>query len=121
MSNDTIQNLILVSLDQDGKIESTADLRVDGKPVDQQLVLGVLKRLDTHEMVKYETLEMEEWLLTDEGNEIANKGSHEAVVFSLVPAGPDGASVADIQVIFCAVLILDATRRCWKSWIGKGF
>ncbi|PJF19210.1 Phenylalanine-tRNA ligase, alpha subunit [Paramicrosporidium saccamoebae] len=108
MSNDTIQNLILVSLDRDGKIENTSDLRVDGKPVDQQLVLGVLKRLDTHEMVKYETLEKEEWLLTDEGLEIAEKGSHEAVVFALVPAGSDGTSVAAIQDSATVIRLVDS-------------
>ena len=29
-------------------------------------------------MVKYDTIEDEIWVLTEEGNEIADKGSHEA-------------------------------------------
>lgn len=49
-------------------------------------------------MVEYETFESESWILTGEGFDIAENGSHEAKVFSLIPPGEDGMTVADIQV-----------------------
>lgn len=54
-------------------------------------------------MVKYETIEEEVWLLTDEGNEIANKGSHEAKVFNIIPIGEEGIAISSLRVCIFAV------------------
>jgi phenylalanyl-tRNA synthetase alpha chain len=51
--------------------------------------VGVLKSLETHAMVSFSTHETERWILTSEGQEILEKGSHEAKVFNLIPPGPD--------------------------------
>jgi hypothetical protein len=67
-------------------------------------------------MVKYETMEREEWALTVEGKEIAEHGSHEAKVFAMVPPGEEGALVVEIQVKgslgLCEYLL---TRKSWES------
>ena len=49
-------------------------------------------------MVKYDTIEDEIWVLTEEGNEIVDKGSHEAKVFEAIPAGKDGIAISELQV-----------------------
>lgn len=49
-------------------------------------------------MVEYDTIEDEIWVLTDEGNEIVDKGSHEANVFEAIPAGDEGLSIPELQV-----------------------
>jgi hypothetical protein len=46
---EAIQQLILNVLDQH-PIEDTNVLKLDGHSLDQQLVLGVLKRLESHEV-----------------------------------------------------------------------
>lgn len=47
-------------------------------------------------MVSFETVERERWILTDEGKETAQNGSHEAKVFNVVPEC--GMTVARLQV-----------------------
>lgn len=49
--SEAIQQLILATLDQEGTIDDTTCLKLDGQLMDQQLVLGVLKRLAAHEVV----------------------------------------------------------------------
>ena len=48
---ETLQHLILTTLDTQGSIPDTTALCVDGAGVDQQAVLGVLKRLEVHEVL----------------------------------------------------------------------
>lgn len=48
-------------------------------------------------MVEFEILEKDEWVLTEEGKDIAEHGSHEAKVFALVPTGEVGVAVTEIQ------------------------
>lgn len=51
VSPDTLQTLILTSLDKDGSIADTRSLKAnDGTVIDQQAILGVLKRLASHEV-----------------------------------------------------------------------
>lgn len=50
-SSDSLQTLILTTLDKDGSIADTRSLQADDATViDQQAILGVLKRLATHEV-----------------------------------------------------------------------
>lgn len=48
-------------------------------------------------MVAYTTIERDHYNLTDEGNEIADSGSHEAKVFNAVDP-KDGVTIADLAV-----------------------
>jgi phenylalanyl-tRNA synthetase alpha chain len=48
-------------------------------------------------MVTYTTIEKDQYNLTEEGNDIADTGSHEAKVFNAVDA-KDGISIADLAV-----------------------
>jgi len=45
-----LQELVLHTLDREGKIPDTSILNVNGHSIDPQLLLGVLKRLETHEV-----------------------------------------------------------------------
>lgn len=47
---EALQQLILTTLDVHGSIPDTTALLLDGTAVDQQTVLGVLKRLEVHEV-----------------------------------------------------------------------
>lgn len=62
-------------------------------------VKSALDRLDSRQMVEYETLEKEIVTLTAEGQEIAANGSHEAKVFAVVLAAMDGLKISDLPGI----------------------
>lgn len=59
-------------------------------------------------MIDYDTLDFDEWFLTDEGTEIVECGSHEVKVFNAVPNGA-GIDINDLQVFFACALILPGT------------
>ncbi len=49
--SDVIQQMILNNLDENGTISDSRTLRdPNGHPLDQQTILGVLKRLEAHEV-----------------------------------------------------------------------
>lgn len=55
--------------------------------VDHQKVVGALKSIQAHgDLVIAETATQKNLELTDEGHSVVEKGSHEAIVYSLVPA-----------------------------------
>lgn len=54
-----LQELVLQRLDKDGSIANTAGLTLDGKPVDQLALLGVLNSL-----LSKEVCQQVEWVLT---------------------------------------------------------
>lgn len=49
-------------------------------------------------MVDYTSIDREIWTLTDEGQQVAEQGSHEARVFEVVPTGEQGIAIAELQV-----------------------
>ncbi|KAF7713300.1 Phenylalanine--tRNA ligase, alpha subunit [Penicillium ucsense] len=59
-------------------------------------VKSALDRLGSRQMIEYETLEKEVYVLTPEGDEIAANGSHEAKVFAAVVAAMDGLKISDL-------------------------
>ncbi|CAG8563043.1 2560_t:CDS:10, partial [Ambispora leptoticha] len=82
-----LQTLVLTTLDTQGSIPDTKELRTEnGESIDYLKILGALNSLLDKEMVKYDTIEGELWTLTAEGTEIADTGSHEAKVFEAIPA-----------------------------------
>lgn len=52
---------------------------------DHQKVVGAVKSLETLEMVILEVAKSSQWELTDEGKQVAEAGSHEAVLYKSVP------------------------------------
>ncbi|XP_063545039.1 phenylalanine--tRNA ligase alpha subunit [Cydia strobilella] len=52
---------------------------------DHQKVVGAVKSLEALEMVISEAAKSTKWELTEEGNLVADKGSHEAVLYKSVP------------------------------------
>ncbi|RHZ47202.1 phenylalanine--tRNA ligase subunit alpha [Aspergillus thermomutatus] len=62
-------------------------------------IKSALDRLASRNMVEYETMEREAIALTQEGEEIAANGSHEAKVFQAVLAAMDGLKIGDLPGI----------------------
>ncbi len=56
-------------------------------------------------MVNFSTKEEEVWVLTAEGKDVAENGSHEAKVFAMIPPGEEGCLVSDIQVLLHSWLL----------------
>lgn len=49
-------------------------------------------------MIDFDFVVQERWVLSEEGAEVAAKGSHEARVFKAVPEGPEGIPIPDLVV-----------------------
>ncbi|KND02433.1 phenylalanine-tRNA ligase, alpha subunit [Spizellomyces punctatus DAOM BR117] len=112
--------LFLSILDKDGEIKDTADLKHEGKSVDQETVIGVLKSLESREVIKYETISREQLVLTEEGADIADNGSYEARVFYAVPEGEEnGISVADLKSKLGQAAQFGQGRAIKNKWIKK--
>ncbi|CAG8591433.1 5824_t:CDS:10, partial [Racocetra fulgida] len=121
-TTEELQTLVLTSLDVRGTIPNTKDLVTsENKEVDQLALLGALKSLSIvdKEMVKYETIEEEVWMLTDEGNEIANKGSHEAKVFDAIPIGKEGIAISALHEILGETAKIGQGKAFKNKWITK--
>ncbi|KAI9179001.1 Phenylalanyl-tRNA synthetase, beta subunit, cytoplasmic [Blastocladiella emersonii ATCC 22665] len=111
---------ILATLDQDGRIATTAGLKYEDQLVDGQVLHGALSSLERREMITFTPLEEERWVLTAEGDEIAAHGSHEAKVFAAVPAGDEGISIADLTAAVGADVAKIGQGKAFKNkWIGK--
>jgi phenylalanyl-tRNA synthetase alpha chain len=68
--------------------------------VDFTVIKGSLDRLGSREMITYETLEREEYFLSEEAEGIVAEGSHEAKVFEAVRKAVDGLKISDLPVRF---------------------
>lgn len=62
---------------------------------DHQKIVGAVKSLEALEMVVSDTVKNTKWELTEEGQLVAEKGSHEAVLYHSVPDG--GIAQAEIM------------------------
>ncbi len=49
-------------------------------------------------MIDFDFVVHERWVLSEEGAEVAAKGSHEARVFKAVPTGPEGIAIPELVV-----------------------
>lgn len=49
-------------------------------------------------MLDYSPITYEYWTLTNEGEQLAKEGSHEARVFAAIPAGEEGLPIKQLQV-----------------------
>ncbi|PVU94415.1 hypothetical protein BB561_002570 [Smittium simulii] len=112
-----LQQNILLFLSQSGSIANTAALE-DGK-LDQQIVFSALKSLESRAFVEFSAIEQESWLLTEEGSQIMENGSHEVRVFNQVPEGEDGISIADLTSKLGAIAKIGQGKAFKNSWISK--
>lgn len=68
---------------------------------DHQKIVGAVKSLEALEMVVSEPVKSTKWELTEEGNLVAEKGSHEAVLYRSIPEnGMPQAEVMKVTLIF---------------------
>ncbi|KAJ3357742.1 Phenylalanyl-tRNA synthetase, beta subunit, cytoplasmic [Allomyces javanicus] len=119
VSTDDLAQFILNTLDRDGAIASSADLRFQGQVVENQALHGALTSLERREMITYETIEFDKWVLTAEGADIEANGSHEAKVFNAIPA--DGLAIGDLANKVGAESAKIGQGKAFKNkWIGKG-
>lgn len=69
---------------------------------DHQKVVGAVKSLEALEMVVSEVVKSTKWELTGEGEEVADKGSHEAVLYnSISENGLPQAEVMKVSKVKC--------------------
>ncbi|KAJ3295210.1 hypothetical protein HDU79_009650 [Rhizoclosmatium sp. JEL0117] len=114
-----IQDLILTTIDAHGAIEDTAALRINGQPVDQLQVIGVLNSLTAREVVSFTILEAEYWLLSEEGNKVVEHGSPEVMVFNAIPEGEDGISIPELQKLVGESYKFGQGAAFKNKWIKK--
>ena len=89
-----LQDTILQTLDKDGSIQDSSSLSSN-----QSEVSGVLRSLESREMVTFQQLDKEVWSLTKEAESIVERGSHEAVLFEAVTKAVGGLKISDIPSI----------------------
>ncbi|KAI9097188.1 tRNA synthetases class II core domain (F)-domain-containing protein [Phlyctochytrium arcticum] len=111
--------LILSLLDKSGKIDDTRAVQDEQKSLDQEVVVGVLKSLESRQVIEYETLTLERLVLTEEGADIADHGSYEARVFNAVAAQANGISAADLMAKIGQIAQFGQGRAMKNKWIKK--
>ncbi|KAJ9050715.1 Phenylalanyl-tRNA synthetase, beta subunit, cytoplasmic [Entomophthora muscae] len=120
MSNiETLQKLILNRLDKESPFSTKGFTDEEGTELDQQVILGVLNSLLSREMVQYEVIENEIWVLSEEGSEIAEQGSHEAKVFYAVPATEAGLPISELPKLIGDAAKVGQGRAFKNKWIKK--
>ncbi|XP_014236329.1 phenylalanine--tRNA ligase alpha subunit [Trichogramma pretiosum] len=91
--------------------------------VDHQKIVGAIKSLQAFEdLLKVESKSRKEWVLTDEGQHVLEKGSHEAAVYNALPADFSAVSQADIlsKVPFAKVGLSKALAASMVELIKTG-
>ncbi|KAL1966570.1 hypothetical protein VTN77DRAFT_3981 [Rasamsonia byssochlamydoides] len=95
MASDMTAPILDALSSSDGPVLST-----DAFPsIPSQTIKAALDRLASRSMVEYETIDKEIVVLTEEGEDIAANGSHEAKVFEAVAAALDGLKISDLPGI----------------------
>ncbi|EEH42762.2 phenylalanine-tRNA ligase, alpha subunit [Paracoccidioides brasiliensis Pb18] len=83
-------------------------------------VKAALDRLGSRDMIKYQTIEREEAILSPEAEAIAANGSHEAKVFEAVQAALGGLKIVDLpNVVGKEAAKIGAGNAFKKGWIKK--
>lgn len=85
-------------------------------------VKSALDRLASRSMITYETIDREEVILEEEGQEIAANGSHEARVFEALRQAMDGLTVSELEAAVGDKNVVKVGQgKAFKSkWIAKG-
>ncbi|KAJ2993117.1 hypothetical protein HDV02_002627 [Globomyces sp. JEL0801] len=113
------QDYILNHLDKHGSIPTSENLIINGHPIVQLDFLGVLNALKSREMIEYESIVIEKWILTKEGKEICEIGSHGARVFNAIPTGSEGISMADLTKLVGDAAKFGQGAAFKAKWITK--
>ncbi|KAL0577077.1 Phenylalanyl-tRNA synthetase, beta subunit, cytoplasmic [Marasmius crinis-equi] len=125
---ESLQKLVLDTLDSHSTIKDTRELTIPGEsnPAtshDSQItILGALNSLLSREMITYETHEVFSYALTPEGSQIAKEGSHEARVWSALPLKGQGTPVTPVQLkkqVGDETAKVGQGRAFKNGWIGK--
>ncbi|MCJ1309338.1 Phenylalanyl-tRNA synthetase, beta subunit, cytoplasmic [Agyrium rufum] len=87
---------LLEQLDSNDSPILTADAFPNASTV---AIKSALDRLSSREMIGYKTIDREEAVLTEEAQEIARSGSHEARVFEAVRQAVDGLKIGDLPAV----------------------
>ncbi|KAF8640129.1 hypothetical protein AX17_001365 [Amanita inopinata Kibby_2008] len=125
---EALQQLILDTLHALDVIEDTRTIVIPGKSQpataqeDQISILGALNSLLSRDMIVYDTYEVLAYVLTPEGAQIARDGSHEARVWSAVPARGQGVPLTPVQlkqVIGDETTKVGQGRAFKNGWIAK--
>lgn len=70
---------------------------------DHQKIVGAVKSIEAlGELIKSDTTTRKQWVLTDEGKNVVNHGSHEALVYNFVPT--EGVAQAVIMKVYFDLL-----------------
>lgn len=89
----TLQDLVLQLLDENGSISDTSAIHED-----QIEMSGVLRSLESKEMVVFKQKEKERWKLTAEAQSIVENGSPEAMLYEAVNKSLNGLKISEIPV-----------------------
>ncbi|KAG6336685.1 hypothetical protein ID866_2392 [Astraeus odoratus] len=125
---ETLQQLILDTLDESSVIQDTRTLVIPGETNPaasheaQITILGALNSLQSREMISYETHETLCHILTPEGAQIALEGSHEARVWEALPMKGEGTPVGvqDLKKKIGDEAAKVGQGRAFKNgWIAK--
>jgi len=105
---------ILLELDKNPKVESLEF--ASRLSIDHQTVVGAIKSLESlGDVIKSEMVTVKRWQLTKEGEIVAEKGSHEAVVWGLVPG--EGMLQADLMKAAGDVGKVGFSKAMSAGWI----
>ncbi|KZP17307.1 hypothetical protein FIBSPDRAFT_920726 [Athelia psychrophila] len=102
--SETLQQLILDTLDSSSEIADTRNLILPGQSSpasshDAQItILGALNSLLSREMIKYTTHEISSHVLTPEGAQCVLEGSHEARVWAALPVKGEGEPLTALEL-----------------------
>eukprot|EP00128_Syssomonas_multiformis_P002362 Colp12_sorted_trinity150504_noHs@7044 len=81
-----VRQLLLDYLDANNEVADTLKFASE-QGLEHQEVVGAVKSLETKdELISTKDIKTPSWVLSDEGNQIAEEGSHEAKVFNAIPA-----------------------------------
>lgn len=86
---------ILHNLEKCNKVETLHLAAEFGE--DHQKIVGAVKSLEALEMVLSDPVKSTRWELTVEGRQVAEKGSHEAVLYRSIPEA--GISQAEVMKV----------------------
>ncbi|GMM34804.1 phenylalanine--tRNA ligase subunit alpha [Saccharomycopsis crataegensis] len=107
---------VLKALDKEGVIQNT-DATFPG--VTFQAIQAVLNSLSAFEMVKYKPIEKDQWVLTKEGEEIVEQGSHEYRLLTEVISSLEGMKISDVSKKLGKAGALGQGKAFKNGWIKK--
>jgi len=114
MSDENLPELILVEIEKSGSVSSQDLARKLN--CDHQRIVGAVKSLQCHEDVVNVSMEsIKRWELTEEGREVSENGSHEAIVWSKVP--PQGIAQAELMKLAGAVGKVGFSKAMSQGWV----